>query len=94
MLDDLAEQVSNGQLSPQQIQQLSTLVEGCRKVLEDIDAKVKKYDSLDTHASGPGAKTEKVWKKLKWDQSEIDALRLRIISNITSLEAFNAGIAR
>lgn len=63
-------------------------------MLEDLDAKLEKYDSLDTHASGLGAKTEKVWKKLKWNQSEIDALRLRIISNITGLEAFNAGIAR
>ncbi len=86
--------MSSGQLSSQQTAQLSTLVKGCQKVLEDLDAKVQKYDGLDTHASGPGAKTGKVWKKLKWDQNEVGELRSRLTSNITSLEVFYSGITR
>ena len=94
VLEDLAEQMSSGQLSLQQITQLSNLVEGCRKVLEDLDSAVKKYGSLDTNASGLGPKTEKVWKKLKWDPRDVDALRLRLISNTTILDTFSSGIAR
>ena len=86
--------MSSGQLSSQQTAQLSTLVQGCQKVLEDLDAKVKKYDSLGTHASGPGPKAGKVWKKLKWDQSEVDELRSRLTSNLTGLEVFYSGITR
>ena len=63
-------------------------------MLEDLDAKVKEYKSLDTHPSGLGPKTGKFWKKLKWDQNEADALRLRLISSTTGLEVFYSGVAR
>lgn len=86
--------MSSGQLSSQQTIQLSTLVKGCKQVLEDLDGKLKKYEGLDTHASSLGPKTGSLWKKLKWDQSEVDALRSRLISNNTSLEIFYSGLAR
>lgn len=94
VLDDLAEQISSGQLSSQQTTQLSILVQGCQKVLHDLDTEVKKHEGLDMHGSGLGAKGKRLVKKVKWDQKGIDELRSRLISNISLLETFNVGIAR
>ena len=73
---------------------LRTLVKGCQKALEDLDAMVDKYVKLSSGASGLRGKAQKISKKLDWNIKDVDSLRLRLISNTNMLEAFNSGITR
>ena len=94
VLNDLVERTEHSSLSTEQMVKLRTLVKGCQKALEDLDAMVDKYVKLSSGASGLRGKAQKISKKLDWNIKDVDSLRLRLISNTNMLEAFNSGITR
>ena len=69
-------------------------MKGCRSVLEDTDKLLKKNEALCTDSSGLGSRSEKAWRKLRWDAAAVNELRDRMVSNATYLNAFNTRLAR
>jgi hypothetical protein len=81
-------------LTSQQQTELQDIAEGCRNVLIKLKETLEKYQELDSNPKTFGRKTQKVWKRLKWEPEDIKELRSRIISNITLLNAFHGRLAR
>jgi peptidoglycan hydrolase CwlO-like protein len=74
--------------------ELSSITQACRNVLSELEQKINKYQELDSSADNLKSKTRRVWKRLKWDQSDIDEFRRRITSNIVLLNTFLGRVNR
>ena len=81
-------------MTDKQAKDLPILLKGCRDVLDDAEKYIQKNESLGTDSSGLGSKTQKAWRKLKWDPTIINQLRDRMVANISYLNAFNNNLAR
>ncbi|KFY37326.1 hypothetical protein V494_04800 [Pseudogymnoascus sp. VKM F-4513 (FW-928)] len=73
--------------SKQQIE-LDGIVQGCHDLLEELSVTLDKYQELDSSAKISSGRSRKLWKRLTWDQKEIDGLRARISSNIILFNTF------
>ena len=92
LLDDVANNLSGLQITDEQRDSLTKLVEGCRSVLDDTEKLIQKNEILDTKSSGMSSK--KILRKLKWDSATVNELRSRMISSTTYLNTFNNSLAR
>ena len=92
LLDDVANNLSGLQITDEQRDSLSKLVEGCRIVLDDTEKLIRKNEILDTKSSGISSR--KVLKKLKWDSTTVNELRNRVISSTAILNGFNTSLVR
>ena len=81
-------------LSDQQKANLEEISQGCKEVLKDLEDMLDRYQELDSKMSGPGKRSRRVWKRLRWDQKAIDRLRSQIVSNILILDTFQGAIDR
>lgn len=63
-------------------------------MLTALEKVLEKYRDLDTNPKSIRDKSRRVWKRLKWEPDDIRDLRLRIVSSIGLLNAFNGTIAR
>jgi chromosome segregation ATPase len=81
-------------LTKEQLAVLSSLILGCKQVLEELNTILRKYQNIDEHGKECAATSQKVWSRLRWNQDEIKELRSRITSNATLLNAFNTSTAR
>ena len=78
---------------------IHNLVQSCHGVLEDLSTIIDKHSEVpaDRPSNGDekttvapankniGRIVKRSWKRIKWDPKEIDALRDRLISNISAL---------
>lgn len=94
VLDDIKNNLSGHQLLEKQAEDLLRLTKGCRSVLDETEKLIRKNESLGAESPGLGSKTNKAWKKLKWDSAAVNELRDRMVSNATYLTAFNISLAR
>ena len=92
VLDDVANNLSGLQMTDEQRDNLSKLVEGCRSILNDTEKLIQKNEILDTKSSGMSSK--KILRKLKWDSTTVNELRSRMTTSTTVLNAFNTSLAR
>ncbi|OBT43608.1 hypothetical protein VE00_07037 [Pseudogymnoascus sp. WSF 3629] len=62
------------------------VIKGCQNVLEELSAKLNKLHVManDSTPDWKG-KVRQTWKRLRWDQTEINNFRSRIVSNISML---------
>lgn len=81
MLKEVEETLEGQELSKGRKGRLETISGGCRAVLEELQALLKKYESL-------GSQSKRTWDRLNWDAGEISELRARLTSNIVLLTAF------
>ena len=68
--------------------ELAGIMQGCRTVLKEIEETLNRYQELNSSEKSFGGKSRRVWKRLQWDQKEIDQFRSRITLNITALGIF------
>lgn len=94
VLDDVAQTVPGRELSEREARTLSSLAQGCRDILTDMNTMLQKYEDLGKSSSGLRARTHKTWNKMRWDPDEMNELRSRLTSNTVSLDAFNSSLAR
>lgn len=66
---------------PDSEESLQVILEGCTKVLNDLQALVDKYESLRS-------KSKVTLDRMKWCQEDIAEIRARLTSNVTLLTAF------
>ena len=68
------------------------MIEGTRSVLEELGLVIEKFSSLGDEQPTIAAKTQKAWKKLRWDADAVKDFRSRIISNTMILDVFNSSL--
>lgn len=94
LLDDITKNITGLQATDKQAEALCELLKSCRSVLHDTEKLIRKNERLGTESSGLGSKTQKAWRKLKWDSAAVGELRDRMLSSTTFLNTFNNSIAR
>jgi hypothetical protein len=81
VLKEVEEIISEQPLSETRRHHLATISHGCKCVLEDLRALVKKYESL-------GSQSKRTWDRMRWGSNDIAELRARLTSNVVLLTAF------
>ncbi|MCJ1313029.1 hypothetical protein MMC25_006705 [Agyrium rufum] len=85
VLKETEELIAESTPTSNQKTQIGHLADGCRKVLEDLEALLNKYRSL-------GTKSQRTWDRLKWGSEDIANIRTRLISNTTMISAYNVTV--
>jgi hypothetical protein len=93
-LRDVDDVQSQRDLTDQQKHSLEEIAQGCNNVLEQLNKTLDRYQELDSSAKGICGKSRKVWKRLQWDQKDIDQFRSRITLNINAFGTFLGQITR
>jgi uncharacterized protein YoxC len=88
VLRDIDDVLSQRDLAGQQKQSLDDIAQGCHNVLKELNKTLDKYQDLGSSAKGISSKSRKVWKRLQWDQKDIDQFRSRITLNISAFGIF------
>ena len=94
VLQDIDDILPARDLTSHQQTELDDIVKHCRCILDELDKILTKFKELDPVAKGAEGKPRRVWKRFKWDQKDITALRSRISSNILLLSTFLGRISR
>jgi hypothetical protein len=94
VLQDIDDVLPQRDLTDEQKTELDEIAQGCRSVLKELEDTLDKYQELDPNTKGFGGRSRRVWKRLKWDQKNIDGFRNRITLNITLFNAFLGRITR
>ena len=65
---------------------VNQVIQSCGIVLRDLDSRLRKFQILakDSTPDWTG-KVRQAWKRIRWDQAEINNFRARIVSNISLL---------
>ncbi|KAM0270232.1 hypothetical protein ACHAQH_009514 [Verticillium albo-atrum] len=67
------------------VNRLQMLCDGCKPILDELEALVTKYDSLGTQA-------QRTWDRMRFGLQDLAELRSRLISSTTMLSAFNIAL--
>jgi hypothetical protein len=81
VLKEAEETVFKSPLPTESQERLTTVGDGCRGVLDDLQKLVDRYESL-------GTQSKRTWDRMKWGAQDIAEIRQRLISNTTMLTAF------
>jgi hypothetical protein len=81
VLKEVEETLTDEPLSPTKQHSIAVITQGCQAVLQDLDALVKKYESL-------GMQSKRTLDRMKWGSNDIAELRARLTSNTVMLTAF------
>lgn len=82
VLKGTEELLSQQRLTTQQEVKLVTCRQGCEDVLNDLDRLLVKYESL-------GTKAQRAIDRVGFGMHDMNDIRLRLISNVSTLDAFN-----
>lgn len=94
VLRDVDDILPHRDLTSQQKNDLDEIAQGCYKALKSLEETLDKYQELDFSAKGIGGKSRRVWKRIRWDQKDIDLFRSQITLNISAFGAFLGRITR
>jgi len=93
-LRDVDDVLPQRELTIEQKTDLDEIAQGCYDVLKKLEETLGKYQELDSSAKGINRKSRRAWKKLQWDQKDIDQFRNRITLNIGAFDTFLGRITR
>ncbi|KAJ5714648.1 uncharacterized protein N7483_011829 [Penicillium malachiteum] len=73
---------------------LNCVSRDCQNLLEELNGYLNKYQELAPEQKSSGVKklTTRAWKRVRWDQQEIDVFRSRISTSISGLNIVIAGL--
>ncbi|KAJ5906798.1 uncharacterized protein N7473_003714 [Penicillium subrubescens] len=94
VVQDVEIDVSSKELDIKQQTELQGIAKSCRTVLSELENMIDTYRDLDGTGDTKRSIARRTWRRLKWEPSEIQELRQRIISNIALLDAFNGRMTR
>jgi hypothetical protein len=65
---------------------VNQIIQSCDAVLQDLDSRLQKFHILakDSTPEWTG-RMRQAWKRIRWNQAEINNFRSRIVSNISLL---------
>lgn len=82
VIKETEEMVSQQNLTPEQKAKLAQCRQGCEAVLKDLEGLLNRYESMGTNA-------RRTFDRMGFGMEDITGIRLRLISNVTMLDAFN-----
>jgi len=82
VLHDVVDLPAEG-LNMQQRSKIESISQKGREVLQDIEARLSKYNVLAFKTPDWKGKALRAWARVNWDQAEIDNLRSRITSCVS-----------
>lgn len=82
VIKETEELLSQQSLTPEQKVKVATSRQGCEGVLKDLDKLLVNYESL-------GTQSRRTFDRMGFGMQDMSAIRLRLISNVTMLDAFN-----
>lgn len=95
VLRDIESVLSQQALTNWQKKALVSLLEECHNVLTALGKVVdENYCLKQSNANSFHNKSQRVWKRLKWEPDDIQELRSRVIFNVALLNAFNGSLIR
>lgn len=94
VLEDVAEVQNEGGLDAKREKDLSLLIQNCSDVLQELDAIIKKHESLASKSQRLSARFRIAWDRVHWDQAEVKELRDRIVLCTISLNTFIASLIK
>ncbi|ORY18296.1 hypothetical protein BCR34DRAFT_341593 [Clohesyomyces aquaticus] len=81
ILQDVADKVESNTVPESKTSQLFDVYESCVEVLQELDAILNHYNSLDT-------KTKRAFDRIRYDPEKTKSLRQKLTSNVAMLTAF------
>ncbi len=81
VIKEAEETIFQQDLSEDKLARLKVVSDGCYSVLEDLDAVVKKYETLGTQG-------KRTWARLRWGSEDVAELRARMTSHSMMLSTF------
>lgn len=81
VLKQTEETLEECQLKQPQKERLDMIYDGCKSILGDLNALIRKYESL-------GIQSQRTWDRMKWGLEDIQTIRTRLISNTVLLSSF------
>jgi hypothetical protein len=94
VLRDVDDTIPQRSLTTQQQKELSKIAQNCSAVLKKLEETLNKNQILESDVKGLNARSIRVWRRLQWDQKEIDLFRSQINLKITAFDLFLGGITR
>ena len=74
-------------LPSQQEADLKGIQDACYDILTDLEKFLNKYQELDAANPGNDGKLKVMWKRLRWDEREIERVRQRLAVGIAGLNS-------
>jgi hypothetical protein len=87
VVDDVRVTIKESGLNESRTEEILHLGQGCLDCLIDLEALLRKYQSL-------GTRSKRTWDRLGWEREKIADIRQRLISNTGLLTSFNTSLAR
>ncbi|KIW18445.1 hypothetical protein PV08_02733 [Exophiala spinifera] len=75
-------------LPGEEIAGFGEVIQSCKEVLKELEETLDKYQELDPTRRDFAGRSRRVWKRLRWDQKDIDRLRSRVTLNVSMLTTF------
>lgn len=94
MLGDVDVSLATHDVSSDQNNNLDEIRRSCRSVLENSRKELRKYYSLESKGGSLHKRTERVWKRIKWEPDGVRDLRDQITANIVALNSFTGANIR
>ncbi|GLB07263.1 hypothetical protein AtubIFM57258_002592 [Aspergillus tubingensis] len=92
VLRDIKDIYEQAELDTQQEKHLDEISRSCRSGLNELLSKLDEYQELDLRTNSLGGTCRRVWKRLKWDQAEMDEICQRIQSNVQIFNLFSTSL--
>ena len=94
VLRDVDDVLPQRDLTIQQKNDVDKIAQGCYNALKELEDALDKFQDLGSTVKGISGKSRKVWKRLQWDQKDIDQFQSRITLNISAFDTFLSRITR
>ncbi|KAF2175317.1 hypothetical protein K469DRAFT_756296 [Zopfia rhizophila CBS 207.26] len=86
VIRDIDDVLPQRDLTSQQKTELDEIAQAGHNILKDLNQTLDKYQEIGPDAKSLSGKSRRVWKRLQWDQKEIDQYQNRITLNVSALE--------
>ncbi len=94
VLRDVDDILPERDLTSRQKKELDEVAQACYDILQTLQETLDKFQELDSSVKGISGKPRRVWKRLKWDQRDIDQFQSRITLNISAFNMFLGRLTR
>lgn len=93
-LRDVDDILPHRDLNVQQRTDFFEIAHTCDNILKELEKKLDTFQVLEASANGISGKSRRVWKRLRWEQKDIDQFRSRITLNISAFNTFLGRVNR
>ncbi|OAP57551.1 hypothetical protein AYL99_08289 [Fonsecaea erecta] len=94
VVNDIRVQVEDDEIAHSIKVALRSAKNNCESVLKDLNAVIDAHTELGSAPAGPRKIPRRIWKRLRWDPTEAEQLRLRLNASVHLLVAVRQSVDR